>query len=222
MLRLLPATAAALFIVGSAAAQDFTPSLAAPQSVYDWSGFYLGTQLGWGWANQHITDNTGLDADLGLNGGYFGPVIGFQKQWNRVVVGAEVEANWSDIDGQDSFAGAVGRTFGGVEIFGSAGIKLGLAFNRFLAYGTAGIAGGERSTSQRNGPANPEDHAASLGWMAGAGVDFAVTERVILGLQYRHYELSEADYNMGFVPDRKGSLSLDTLNGHIVFKLGMP
>lgn len=204
--------------VSAAGAQDFNP-LSASTSAYDWSGLYLGTQMGWGWATQHLEDNVALNGDLDLNGGFFGPVIGYQKQFNNWVVGAEVEANWSDIDGQDTLSGAAGRTFGGVEIFGSAGVKLGFGWNRVLLYATGGVSGAERDSLLRNGPLSSDDHAASLGWMAGAGVDYAVTPNIIIGLQYRHYDFGEADLEMGFLPDRTDETDLDTVAGHVVFKL---
>lgn len=217
-LVLLPACLA-LLASAPAAAQTFAP-LTAPDSAYDWTGFYIGHQFGWGWANQHIEDNVALDGDVDLNGGFFGPIVGVQKQWNNFVLGAEVEVNWSDIDGQDTVAGAAGRTFGGVEIFGSAGVKLGYAWNRALIYATGGVSGAETETLLRNGPNSFEDHAASFGWMAGAGVDFALTENIILGLQYRHYDFGEADFDMGFIPDRTGETDLDTVSGHFIVKFG--
>src|SRR6185503_15396426 len=201
-----------LATVSGAAAQSFG-SLTSPGSAYDWSGLYLGTQVGWGWATQHLEDDTGLDGDVQLNGGFFGPLIGYQKQWNNWVVGAEVEANWSDIDGQDSVPGTVGRSFGGVEIFGSAGAKLGFAWNRVLFYATGGVSGAERDSLLRFGPKSSDDHAASLGWMAGAGIDYAVTHNIILGVQYRHYDFGTADLDMGFLPDRTDETDLDVVAG---------
>lgn len=218
MLRIFIAAALLSTTAFGASAQLFNP-VTDTRSAYDWTGFYLGTQGGWGWADQHLEDGAGLDGELGLNGGFFGPLIGFQKQWNNWVVGAEVEVNWSDIDGQDSFPPAVGRTFGGVEVFGSAGAKLGFGWDRLLLYATGGVSGAETESLQRNGAASSEDHAASFGWMAGGGVDFALTSNVILGLQYRHYDFGEADFDMGFLPDRTGETDLDTVSGHVVFKL---
>ncbi len=200
-------------------AQTLT-SLNDARSVYDWSGFYIGHQFGWGWADQHVEDNAGLDGEVSLNGGFFGPIAGLQKQWNNFVLGAEVEANWSDIDGQDTVPGAPGRTFGNIEIFGSAGLKVGYAWDRLLLYGTAGVAGAETASQERNGPASSDDHDASFGWMAGAGVDYALTENVILGLLYRHYDLGKPDYDMGFLPNRSGDVDLDTVTGHLIVKFG--
>lgn len=202
-----------------AGAQILTP-LTDSRSVYDWSGFYIGHQFGWGWADQRVEDNAGLDGEVGLDGGFFGPIAGIQKQWNNFVIGAEVEVNWSDIDGQDTLPGAPGRTFGNIEIFGSAGIKFGYAWNRLLLFGTAGLAGAETGSEERNGPAVSGDHDASFGWMAGVGLDYALTENVILGILYRHYDLGEPDYEMGFLPDRAGDIDLDTVAGHLIVKFG--
>ena len=219
--RVLFTAVAALTLVvgGPAGAQNLTP-ITAVQSVYDWSGFYLGTQAGWGWSDQHVEDSVGLDGEVGLNGGFFGPVLGVQKQWNSFVLGAEVEANWSDIDGQDSLPGAPGRTFGNIEIFGSAGARVGYAWNRFLIFATAGLSGAETASEERVGPAKSDDHAASFGWMAGAGIDYAVTENLVVGVLYRHYDFGEFDYQMGFLPDRTGSVDLDTITGHLIVKFG--
>jgi outer membrane immunogenic protein len=222
MLRLF-ALALLLSTTPFAAHAQLFNSMADPRSVYDWSGFYLGVQMGWGWADQHIEDNAGLDADLGLKGEFFGPTFGYQKQFNNFVVGAEVEANWSDIDGQDSFAGAAGRTFGNVEIFGSLSGKVGYAWRDILIYGSGGLAGSETGTLQRNGPFSTEDHAASFGWMAGAGVDVALTDRIVLGLQYRHYDLGEADFSeLGFIPKRKGRTDTDAVIGQFKVRFGGP
>jgi len=209
-----------LATVFTASAQDIDP-LTTTSSAYDWSGFYIGTQAGWGWADQDLEDAAGLDGTVELDGAFFGPIVGFQKQWdNNFVLGTEVEVNWSDIDGQDSLPGAVGRTFGGVEIFGSAGLKAGYAWNRFLLYGVGGVAGAETESQQRNGPLSSEDHGESFGWMAGAGIEYALTHQVVLGLQYRHYDLGEADYNLGFLPDRSGEVDLDTVSGRFTVRFG--
>lgn len=206
----------------SALAADIENVAPVPEDLsrYDWSGYYLGVQGGWGWADQELHDNARLNGEVDLNGAYFGPIVGWQRQWDWWVLGAEVDVNWSDIDGKDAIPRAPDRTWGEVEIFGSAGLKLGAAWDRVLLYGTAGIAGAETGTLQRQGLRTTDDHAASFGWMAGAGADFAVTPNVILGLQYKHYDLGEADYTMGFVPDRSGETDVDAVSGHVAFKLG--
>jgi outer membrane immunogenic protein len=218
MLRSVAPILVASFVIAVPAQAQV--SLTKSRSVYDWSGFYVGHQFGWGWADQHVEDNTGLDGEVGLNGAFFGPIAGFQKQWNNFVLGVEVEANWSDIDGQDTLPGATGRTFGNIEIFGSAGVKAGYAWNRLMLFGTAGLSGAETGSEERNGPAASEDHDASFGWMAGAGIDYALTESVILGVLYRHYDLGDPQYDMGFIPNRAGDLDLDTVTGHLIVKFG--
>ena len=60
----------------------------------------------------------------------------------------------------------------------------------------------------------------SFGWMAGAGIDYAITPQIIAGIRYRHYDFGDADYIMGFVPDRSGETDMDTVSGHVSFKLG--
>jgi opacity protein-like surface antigen len=56
--------------------------------------------------------------------------------------------------------------------------------------------------------------------MAGVGIDFALTDQILLGLQYRHYDLGEAEYDMGFLPDREGEVDLDTVSGRFTVRFG--
>ena len=52
------------------------------------------------------------------------------------------------------------------------------------------------------------------------GVDYALTDQIVVGLQYRHYDLGEADYDMGFIPDRSGEIDLDTVSGRFTVRFG--
>jgi outer membrane immunogenic protein len=217
-MRRLPVSVFGLALL-TAAAFAADPMPAQPDLAYDWSGFYLGQQLGWGWSDLSLDDGGALDEDVDLNGAFFGGILGYQHQWDWFVLGAEIEANWSDIDGQEAGPPGFGRLFGEVEIFGSVGVKAGYAWDRLLLYGTGGFAGSELGTRERNGAASSDDHDAAFGWMAGGGLDFGVTRHVVLGLQYRHYDLDGADFDMGFVTDREGDARIDAVSGHLIFKV---
>ena len=66
--------------------------------------------------------------------------------------------------------------WGAVEGIGTARLRGGFAFDRFLAYGTGGAAFGEDE----------------VGWVAGGGAEYAVTDNFSAGIEYLHYEEEEA------------------------------
>ncbi|MBH0236953.1 porin family protein [Methylobrevis sp. L22] len=224
---LLSMTATAM-LAGTAHAADvmsdspFVPEAAPYNGVYDWSGVYLGVQGGYGFGDSRIDDNgiTGLDASLDTDGWFAGGIVGYQYQWNSVVFGIEGEFNWSDFN---ETAEVQPGNFVGNEVdwFASVNGKLGYALDRILIYGTAGVAFADISTNQRT-PGLGASFSQSenyTGWTVGAGIDYAATENIIVGLQYRYYDFGSADYSAvaPFTP-RDQDLDVHTISAHLTYK----
>ena len=231
MLRLLASTTAfALLSTAAAYAADLPlPDEPMPEAVvtstYNWTGFYIGPQGGWGWGESDIDDNglTALDDTVDIDGFFVGGLAGAQWQWNWAVLGVEAEGNWSDIDGEEDLGGIVGGNFINSEIewFGSVSGKLGVAWNRVLLYGTGGVSFAEIETGQRVPGLGLafNDSETYVGWTAGGGVDFAATNHLILGVQYRFYDFGEEDFTppAPFTP-RDQETDLHTISGHVTWK----
>jgi outer membrane immunogenic protein len=66
--------------------------------------------------------------------------------------------------------------------FGATTAKLGLAGERVLVYGKAGVSYGR--ASGYNGPLDNEVTRTHVGWAAGAGAEYAVTERITAFAEY--------------------------------------
>jgi len=125
--QLIISTALALIAVaGNASAADLSPMFLKSPSTsapYDWSGFYIGGNIGyaWGTSNWTAAPNSGsLSLYQGLNsfdesGSFFlGLQAGYNYTFNnRVVVGAEVDGS------APSFAGLNFLTIGGISNFNS-------------------------------------------------------------------------------------------------------
>ena len=92
-----PATAADL------AARPYTkapPPVIAP--IYDWTGFYIGGNGGWGQSNSclNFVDATGFDFADGCrsrSGGLVGGQVGYRWQANQWVFGLEAQGDWADL-----------------------------------------------------------------------------------------------------------------------------
>jgi len=202
------------------AAYGADPIVSAPAPGYSWTGFYIGGQGSVGFGRSNVDDNglTGLDTTFDIDGWSAGGVVGAQWQWNSLVLGAEGEGNWSDIDG-DSQVQPGNFISSDIDAFGSVSGKLGAAWDRTLVYGTGGIAFGDIATGQSVGGAAFSQSETYVGWTAGGGVDFAVTGHVIVGAQYRFYDFGEE----GFVPPapftpRDQDSHLHTVSGHVTVK----
>src|SRR6185437_13309217 len=76
------------------------PPIVAP--IYDWSGFYIGANGGWGQSHSCVdffnaagTDFAGGCGDR--SGGLFGGQIGYRWQTNQFVFGLEAQGDWADL-----------------------------------------------------------------------------------------------------------------------------
>ena len=153
----LLAAAAAFAVIPSAIAADLGGGpprggikdvpYAAP-SVFSWTGFYIGTHLGYGWSD---VDWQAVSNSLGGSGALAGGQIGYNWQKGAVVFGLEADASSSWVDGSTSGFGH------SVDWATSMRGRLGVAFNdnRTMLYGTGGVAWADIDYNSRSSAAIP-------------------------------------------------------------------
>jgi outer membrane immunogenic protein len=189
---ILGAVAAAALLSSPARSADLpvpVEPIVAPVSLFSWTGFYVGANLGWACcANDRVGlfDATGFQGDIvDLEGdGVFGGVqVGYNYQWNWFVAG--LEADWQYSGYFDDGSGTAGpyRAHASTDSnwFGTIRARAGFAWDRVLVYGTGGFAAGNTEYTVRitNGPGSiREDESFNTGWVAGAGVEVAFTDRI--------------------------------------------
>ena len=199
MHRLTLASAAFLTALAVPAfAADAVAELPMTEPGFDWAGYYAGLQGGYGWGQSDITGTEGtpfaVSPDLG--GGFIGGHVAGLWQFDQAVIGAEAELNYSAIDGTQD-AGA-GNSFGtDIKWLGSVNAKAGYAMDRLLVYGIGGVAFAGIETSQDAATAFTGTRT-NVGWTVGAGVDYAMTNNIVVGAQYRYYDFGAEHYD---VPD---------------------
>ena len=104
-LALLGLAGATMFSGAAMAADLSRPVYKAPPAgalpvTYDWTGFYVGGHIGYGWADKSWQDLVGFGtvshkADGFLGGGQ----AGFNYQTGMFVLGVEGDVSWADIKG---------------------------------------------------------------------------------------------------------------------------
>lgn len=124
----------------------------------DWSGGYVGAQLGYGDVN---SNGAGLDG----NGAIGGVHAGYLMDFGQFVTGAELSYDTSNID-----LGAAGDTLDSV-----ARLKLiaGYDLGRTMIYGSAGVA---RASATLGGVGQSDN-----GYFVGLGTDYALTDQWTFG-----------------------------------------
>jgi len=116
-----------------------------PQSIYNWTGFYVGGHVGYG---KGMKDWLNSSFDYQVQGFLGGGQVGYNQQVGNLVFGIEADASWGNIKGDQTLniGGAlVGFTQTGVAsttIDGLATLtgRLGLAQDRWLVYVKGGAA----------------------------------------------------------------------------------
>lgn len=220
MKRILLSSVAILGLSGAAFAADLpsrtiapafepTPFAAAP--IFTWTGFYGGVNAGYAWAGARansfdVPANTFNNNDAfsvnynskGNRGGFTGGgQLGYNQQFGQFVVGVETDVQYvglarSKATAQGNFptgytAPPIG---GGIDWFGTVRARAGYAIDRALIYGTGGLAYGNASDNRAFPFGKRND--TRFGWVAGAGVDYAVTNNVIVGLEGLYVDLQRS------------------------------
>jgi outer membrane immunogenic protein len=178
--------ACAVLFAGAASAADL-PSRKGPVAapvyippVFTWTGFYVGANAGYGWGNA----NNNVGANLAdIDGFVGGGQVGYNYQMGQFVLGLE-----ADLQGSDLNNGARVRVR--TDYFGTVRARVGFAFDRFLPYITGGWAYGNVKTSILPlGLSSDRSHTG--GWALGGGLEYAITDNVIAGVEYLYVDLGD-------------------------------
>ena len=163
-------------------AADVAPRRAAPAyvapapPVYNWTGFYLGGHVGYGWVNASVENSSasasGDSAFGGFQLGYNWQAIGSPWVW-----GLEADAS-----------------FGGSSTwFGTGRVRAGYANGAWMPYLTGGVAWA--STEVDLGSFS--DSRTRAGWTLGGGAEWAFAPQWTAKLEYLYLDLGRENYNLG-------------------------
>ena len=189
MRALISAAVAAMILIPESATADsrnrYIPCCDTG-AEYNWSGFFVGghaavalSQTDWAFT----TPAEGADHNERSVGG--GVQAALQRQWGRMVAGVEVSYTWIDFESASASVAAPGTTFSSnvSDLLIVAG-KLGYAQDRWLAYAKAGHASANFDLRSTTGGVTSSSSSREHGWMMGIGMDYALSNRIIVGVEY--------------------------------------
>jgi outer membrane immunogenic protein len=207
-------------MVGSAFAADMPLKAPPPVLAYDWSGIYIGGVIGGGWTR---TDSS--DPGLGLIGTLLGvPVIqttdgssfiggvegGDRYQFGKLVIGWEADMTWGNMNGTSTTTFSpipalfnVTRSItADTKWVGTATSTVGIAHDRWLIYGKAGVAWAKTDYTD-NWVANviapigtvplfsgtgSTSGSSQVGWTVGTGIEWAIWNNWSIKAEYDYLD----------------------------------
>jgi outer membrane immunogenic protein len=202
---------ACLAMVGGAFAQeatDNTDSYVAQDTpsdsssggwAYDWSGGYVGLSAAYAIGSHDTLGVGGIDTgSKDLSGGALGIFAGHNYQITRFVFGTEMDFSKSYIEGPFDLPGSlVACNASGfkcatdVNWYGTFRGRGGVAIGDFLPYVTAGIAVAGVNTNFSGPGLDTNVSGLGVGWVAGAGLEYAVMKNLNVRAEALHFDLAD-------------------------------
>ena len=208
MLKYASLTTAALVLSVSGACADgkYSPE-------YNWVGLYLGGTIGYGFGGSTTDFN---NCNAGQPCGFFpdgdhpwtsnnpsgalaGLTLGYNFRLNeKWLAGVEGDASMADIKGKDNMYWGDGHKWhtgwgGLLTLRGRVGYEYD---SRTLIYGTAGIAAVDSNEYNIGDQTGQNDQGSDntgwrWGWVAGAGVERAISDRWTGKIEYLHVDMAD-------------------------------
>jgi outer membrane immunogenic protein len=231
---LIALAAAAPAVAADLAARPYTKAPPMMAAIYDWSGFYIGANGGWGssrncWNLQPAGTSEGChDATGGVAGGQ----VGYRWQAGAWVFGLEAQGDWADLKGSNvSSLFPASTNTSRVNAFGLFTGQIGYAVNNVLFYAKGGAA----VTSDRYRITNTVGGALAgttgddtrWGGTIGAGLEYGFAPNWSAAIEYDHLFMQDRTYTFttpagAFLASDRIRQDVDLVTVRVNYKFGGP
>jgi outer membrane immunogenic protein len=170
--------------------------------IYNWTGFYIGGNGGWGetrncWDFVPVAGGILADGCRDRSGGVVGGQLGYRWQANQFVFGLEAQGDWADLS--NTRLSIINPAFStrtktdGIGLFTG---QVGWAWNTALLY----VKGGAAVTSNRfsilstlTGAELAAASATRWGGAVGVGFEYGFTPNWSVGVEYDHLFMGDSN-----------------------------
>lgn len=168
------------------AADAVVEDVVVVDSAYNWSGVYVGAQVGYAWGDGKVSYSPDDRWDTDPDGVVGGVYVGYNYQFsNNLVLGIESELNANGGSGTAPYL-YFGEVYDDPDYWrgeldlnwsGSTRVRLGYAMDRWLPFITGGVAYGDYDfKTHYEGSVYSEGDGSLLGWTIGGGVEYAIND----------------------------------------------
>jgi len=220
-MRSFTALGAAVAVLGfatAASAADLSRREAMPAKapmyapVYNWTGFYVGVNLGGAWSESN--SNFGQASGV-VGGGQIG--YNWQPVGTPLVLGIEADIQGTSLKNSSSIGGGITGD-AKVPAFGTVRARLGYAWDRFMVYGTGGFAYSDTKVSLTGPGGSVSDTKWGTGWTAGGGVEWAFLGPWSAKLEYLYVQSKSVDLTLGGVPVSTGDFHYNVVRAGLNYR----
>jgi outer membrane immunogenic protein len=164
-------------------------------AIYDWTGFYIGANGGWGsshncWGFVSPAGTIAADGCSDRSGGLIGGQLGYRWQAGQFVFGLEAQGDWANFNGSRVSTlfpqYSLGTKVNGLGLFTG---QVGYAWNAALLYLKGGAAVTSNSASINTTLGGVGLYSASStrwGGSLGVGFEYGFTPNWTAGIEYDH------------------------------------
>jgi outer membrane immunogenic protein len=204
MKKLLLSSAAFAALTTAASAADIGvprepigAAVVAP--VFSWTGFYAGLQIGYEGSSTRGRFLVGgvpvQEVGYNTNGLFGGVHVGYNYQFNYLVVGLQGELEAGGINGSFTFANG-DQYRSRISLQGALLARAGFAWDRALFYVNGGLALANLEDSIfNNGLATRVSSSGRAGWAIGAGIEYAFTPNWTARVEYRYTDYGTRSFS---------------------------
>jgi high affinity Mn2+ porin len=212
-----------LVVDGPAMASDMPVKARHIQSVFDWTGLYIGAHAGYsrGSSNAVLSD----PATTGTSNVFDGMIAGVQAGYNvrlpsGMLLGVEADITFPNYLTSNSVVSSLATARSAVteqwDYVGTARGRIGYASGQWLAYATGGLAwAGERFLDEKT-------LNTRLGWAAGGGVEYAFAPHWSVRLEYLYSQFGKADIRFPSATQYASTLDFQSLRVGLNRKIDWP
>jgi OmpA-OmpF porin, OOP family len=215
------------FLIMSAAIAGIALATASARAQSWWTGPEIGLQGGGalGQLSGHGTSAAGtLNYHTNPSGGLFGGHLGYDWQFGGIVAGLEGDAEGADVS--ESLTRAAAPAFhlsSNMDFDASLRGRLGVAFDRFLIYGTGGVAFGDLDNKYTVSGVSFSNSGVRTGWTAGVGFDYALNPNWLIGAEYRYTDLGSQSVAVPALGATfRDSFNFNAIRVRVSYRFGAP
>ncbi len=227
MKKLLFAMVSSVALMSAAQAADAIVEQPIVGGPYDWTGFYVGAFAGLSTGDFDydaglVGDPSALSLGVSGSGALGGAQIGYDWQSGAWVFGAVADIAFTSHEANlDVAIAGFGSASASSQLtyLGTVRGRVGYAFDRALLYGHGGFAYGRTEQDITvNGAEVASGDLNRTGWVLGAGLEYAVTDRISFQTEYSYVDLGRDNlYNDGVIALSE-DLKFHTLKAAVNFR----